>query len=73
MGQVFIEKEDLARRERYFCLFLNDFVVVSVGIELVGYCFEVRVAYLCFFSNYLSSFMLCAQYVFDFKIFRKAL
>uniref|UniRef100_T2MDY3 Rho guanine nucleotide exchange factor 7 n=1 Tax=Hydra vulgaris TaxID=6087 RepID=T2MDY3_HYDVU len=42
MGQVFIEKEELARRERYFCLFPNDFVVVSVGIDLVGYCFEER-------------------------------
>ncbi|XP_066933180.1 rho guanine nucleotide exchange factor 7-like isoform X1 [Clytia hemisphaerica] len=42
MGQVFLEKEDVARRERYFCLFPNDLIVLSVSAELVGYCFEER-------------------------------
>jgi len=42
MGQVFVEKEDVARRERYFCLFPNDIVILSVGLELSGYCFEER-------------------------------
>ena len=41
MGQVFVEKEDIGRRERYFCLFPNDLVALSVTPELVGYCFEV--------------------------------
>ena len=41
MGQVFVEKEDVGRRERYFCLFPNDIIILSVGIELSGYCFEV--------------------------------
>lgn len=27
MGQVFVEKEDVGRRERYFCLFPKDFIV----------------------------------------------
>ena len=44
MGQVFLEKEDVARRERYFCLFANDLVVLSVAAELVGYCFEVLIS-----------------------------
>jgi len=42
MAQVFLEKEDVARRERYFCLFPNDLVVLSVSAELVGYNFEVN-------------------------------
>ena len=42
MGQVFVEKEEIARRERYFCLFPNDLVALSVSPELVGYCFEVN-------------------------------
>jgi len=42
MGQVFVEKEEIARRERYFCLFPNDLVALSVSPELVGYCFEER-------------------------------
>ncbi|XP_057302070.1 rho guanine nucleotide exchange factor 7-like [Hydractinia symbiolongicarpus] len=42
MGQVFVEKEEVSRRERYFCLFPNDLVSLSVSAELVGYCFEER-------------------------------
>lgn len=40
MGQVFVEKEDVGRRERYFCLFPKDLLVLSVSAQLVGYCFE---------------------------------
>lgn len=40
MGQVFVEIEDEKRKERYFCLFPKDFLVLSVSPQLVGYCFE---------------------------------
>lgn len=30
------------RKERYFCLFPEELVVLFVSVELVGYCFEVR-------------------------------
>lgn len=42
MGQVFVEKEDVSRRERYFCLFPKDLLILSVSPQLVGYCFEGR-------------------------------
>ncbi|XP_065056452.1 rho guanine nucleotide exchange factor 7-like isoform X1 [Rhopilema esculentum] len=42
MTQVFVEKEDVERKERYFCLFPEELVVLFVSVELVGYCFEER-------------------------------
>lgn len=42
MTQVFVEKENVERKERYFCLFPEELVVLFVSVQLVGYCFEER-------------------------------
>eukprot|EP00794_Sanderia_malayensis_P011370 gene11370-12555_t len=42
MTQVFVEKKDVERKERYFCLFPEELVVLFVSVQLVGYCFEER-------------------------------
>jgi len=42
MTQVFVEKEDVERKERYFCLFPEELVVLFVSIQLDSYCFEER-------------------------------